>query len=435
MSTNTNTPIESQLFNKLTEMGSEIKGLEQTVKEVTSSAVSNEQFSELNESVTKLSQEFGETQKQLNQLAERVETEPAQVTSHYDGFEGFGRYLAHTYEVASNKPAHEQLTQYFRREYESRGLEFTNVSNIGSSGGWLVPKDIASQIMSVVVDANPILSQVKRVSTSSNRYEIPIRKQTDLGTGMAGGVVAYWTKEAASIDTSDASWEMLSIEVHKLAALCSATEELLTGSPYNIASQIQAFMTDAVSQKLMDSMINGTGAGELSGLMNAGCKVTQDKESGPQTADTVVYNNVLKMHSRILPQYQGAYTWLITPSVFTQLATMSLDVGTGGSAVYLPAGGASARPYQTLMGMPVYSNMFGQALGDEGDIIAFAPQSYVLVEGYTKFDTSMHFYFDTDKEALRLITRVGGAPWVTRALPLPNDASYTMSPIVTLQTR
>ena len=82
---------------------------------------------------------------------------------------------------------------------------------------------------------------------------------------------------------------------------------------------------------------------------------------------------------------------------------MSHAVGTGGSLVYMPAGGLGGQPYGTLFGRPVIPIEQAATLGDLGDII-FADLSggYILAEkGGIKADMSIYTRFEYDESVFR----------------------------------
>lgn len=99
--------------------------------------------------------------------------------------------------------------------------------------------------------------------------------------------------------------------------------------------------------------------------------------------------------------------WMANDDTFRQLAAMSLSVGVGGVPVWLPAGGASGKPFDTLMGKPLVFTEHCQTLGDAGDIL-FADWTQYLVgqrsgaAGGLKFASSIHLKFDYDQVALNL---------------------------------
>ncbi len=124
---------------------------------------------------------------------------------------------------------------------------------------------------------------------------------------------------------------------------------------------------------------------------------------------------------------------------FPQLAQMNLAVGTGGSAVWLPANGLSGQPYNTLMGLPLFLTEHCQALGTVGDIVLADWSQYLIggkAGGGIQTASSMHLYFNYDKTVYRFVLRYDGQPWWQSALtPKHGGATATMSPFIALATR
>jgi HK97 family phage major capsid protein len=188
---------------------------------------------------------------------------------------------------------------------------------------------------------------------------------------------------------------------------------------------------------LDDAIINGTGAGQPLGILNAGCLVSVAKESG-QTAATVVAENVIKMYSRLFASSRANAVWLINQAVEPQLFQMSLAVGTAGVPVYMPAGGLSAQPYGTLFGRPVLPVEQCAALGTVGDILfADLTGGYVLAEkNGVQAASSIHVRFNYDEQVFRFVLRVDGQPVRATALtPYKGGSGATQSHFVALATR
>ena len=93
---------------------------------------------------------------------------------------------------------------------------------------------------------------------------------------------------------------------------------------------------------LDDGIVNGTGVGQLLGILNSGCLVTVNKETG-QHAATVMAENVIKMDARILGSGESA-VWLCNKNIKPQLYTMSIAVGTGGVPITCPLAESVACP-------------------------------------------------------------------------------------------
>ncbi|MFH1572378.1 MAG: phage major capsid protein [Acidobacteriota bacterium] len=146
----------------------------------------------------------------------------------------------------------------------------------------------------------------------------------------------------------------------------------------------------------------------------------------------------MKMYSR--NSNPGNAVWLANENTLPQLASMALNVGTGGVPVFLPANGAAGLPYNTLFGRPLIFNKHCSTLGAVGDLI-FCDLSQYLVgmksgQGPAgKFDSSIHLKFDADQTAFRFVFRVDGQPWWPSSLTPPQATTATISPFVSIAAR
>jgi HK97 family phage major capsid protein len=181
--------------------------------------------------------------------------------------------------------------------------------------------------------------------------------------------------------------------------------------------------------------IKGTGAGEPQGVLssqNQGLLV-QAKATG-QGAATIVWENVIAMYSRLLPVSIDNAVWLASPDTFSELATMALSVGTGGSAVWLMDG--RGRPVLTLLGLPVIrTEKTPGYLGQQGDLSLIDFSFYLVGQrDAMSMDTSEHVRFTRDQTTIRVIQRNDGRPWLASPIT-PQNGGPTLSPFVTLQAR
>jgi HK97 family phage major capsid protein len=115
---------------------------------------------------------------------------------------------------------------------------------------------------------------------------------------------------------------------------------------------------------------------------------------------------------------------------------MSLNVGTGGVPVFLPANGLSGSPYMTLFGIPMIPSEHAATLGTAGDIVLGDFSEYALVrKGGLRSASSFHVKFLTDEVALKFNWRINGKPkWKTVIAP-EKGASSTLAPFVTIASR
>jgi len=318
---------------------------------------------------------------------------------------------------------------------EKRAAQGMSVS-VPSDGGFLVQQDFANEIMREVFDTGLLASRCRRIPiTVGNSIKIPGLDETSRATGSRqGGVRAYWADEASQFTASKPKFRSMELNLHKMIGLCYLTDELMDDAPA-LESYVRQAFVDEFSFQVDDAIMEGNGAGQPLGIKNAGCVVAQAIEGG-QAATTIVYENILKMWSRLLPQAKSDAVWLINTDCTPQLGQMSLSVGSGGSAVYIPPGGASASPYGTLMGKPILEIEQAETVGTQGDItLANFRRGYLLAEkGGVKADMSIHVRFLYDEQVFRFVLRLDGQPMLSSAIT-PFKGTNTLSHFVQLAVR
>jgi len=309
--------------------------------------------------------------------------------------------------------------------------------SVPSDGGFLVQQDFVTTLLKRVYETGVLAPRCRKIpiSATSNGLKINAIDESSRANGSRwGGVRAYWENEADQTTGSKPKFRQMELSLKKLMGLCYATDELLTDS-----SALEAVIGEAFAEefgfKLDDAIVNGTGAGQPLGVLESDALVSVGKETG-QAADTVLFENVVKMWSRLWARSKQNAVWLINQDIEPQLFGMSLNVGTGGVPVYLPAGGLSVSPYGSLFGRPVIPIEQAATLGDVGDIILADLSQYLLIDkGGINAASSIHVRFLYDESVFRFIYRVDGQPiWNTVLTPYKGTGS-TVSPFVALAAR
>jgi HK97 family phage major capsid protein len=295
---------------------------------------------------------------------------------------------------------------------------------VGADGGYLVPPDFRTNILQKVQGEDSLLALTDQQTTTGNSITLPIDDTTPWQA--TGGVQVYWESEGGVMTQSKVALQSNVIRANKLSALVPVTDELLEDSS-SLSSYLSRKVPDKMTYKINDAILNGSGAGKPIGIFGAAATVTQTKE-GAQVADTVVYNNIVKMWSRMYAPLRRKAVWIVNQDIEPQLATMTVPAAAGVSGpAYLPPGGLAASPNGTLMGRPIIYSEAAAAVGDVGDIalVDFSQYLSLTKTGGIKSDVSIHLWFDYGLTAFRFTMRVGGQPWwpsaITRAksaLPL-----------------
>ena len=310
--------------------------------------------------------------------------------------------------------------------------------SVPSDGGFLVQQDFSSDLLTQLFATGILAARCRRQQISGNANSMKINgvDETSRAASRSGGIIGYWKDEAAEKTASKPKFRQIELNLHKLIGLCYATDELLAD-----AAALESFIRTAFIAEfgfqLDDAIINGLGGGQPLGILASGCIVSVPKETG-QKAKTIVAENVMNMRSRLFASSRATAVWLINQNIEPELAKMSIAVGTGGVPVYMPAGGLSGLPYDTLYGRPVIPIEQCPTLGTVGDIIlADFTNGYILAEkGGVQTDMSIHVAFTSDQSVFRFVMRCDGQP--VRATPLTpykGGADYTQSHFITLETR
>ncbi|MFC4609730.1 phage major capsid protein [Streptomyces maoxianensis] len=305
-------------------------------------------------------------------------------------------------------------------------------STVPSDGGFLIPEYLRSELLRVSLEKSIVRSRARVIPMESLTVPFPTIDSSSNVSSVYGGITAYWTEEAGQLVESQAKFGRVKLEAKKLTAYAEVPNELYSDSLVSLEAFINQAFPEALAFFEDNAFMNGTGTGEPLGFFRADAQVSVAKESA-QAADTIKWENIVKMYARMLPSSLGNAVWIVNQEVFPQLATMALNVGTGGSAIWLN-NGAEGAP-MTILGRPVIITEKAGALGDINDI-NFVDLSYYLIGDRQSMtsDASPHYKFANDKTAIRFIERVDGRPWIQSAIT-PKKGSNTLSPFVTLAER
>lgn len=304
--------------------------------------------------------------------------------------------------------------------------------------GYLIPTEFSTNLLKVAVEKSDIFGKCQPMPMNTNALQVPYIAGFDHSGGLIhGGIQWKWIDEKTEKVATKPVFGKVELRLKKAIGMCYATDEILQDSPISLAPLLTVAFTDALTWTLDGVALNGSGAGQPMGIYNAPALIQVPIEP-EQAGDTIIYENIVKMYARMWRKKSGI--WYANDNTFPQLATMSLAVGVGGgSAVYLPAGGASGKPFDTLMGKPLVFSEHCRALGDVGDIYFADFSQYLIGQRATglvpEFATSIHLNFDYDQTAFRFTIRLDGQPWWPSAMTPRYATDDTLSPFVALAVR
>lgn len=305
-------------------------------------------------------------------------------------------------------------------------------STVPADGGFLIPEVLRSELLRISLEKAVVRSRARVIPMETLTVPFPMIDSTSNASNIYGGVAAYWTEEAGSLTDSSPTFGRVKLEAKKLTAYSEVPNELFADSLISLQMLINEIFPEAIAWFEDVAFINGSGVGEPLGFLNSPAMVSVAKEAG-QAADTIVWENLVKMYARMLPSSLSNAVWIANSDTFPELATMSLSVGTGGSAIWLTNG--QDGPPMRILGRPVLFTEKVPTLGDAGDIVLADMSHYLIGDRQAiQADTSPHYRFQTDMTSMRFIERVDGRPWLQSAIT-PRTGSNTLSPFVQLAAR
>jgi HK97 family phage major capsid protein len=301
-----------------------------------------------------------------------------------------------------------------------------------SSGGYLIPESMDTEIRSLSLEGSIVRSRATVVPMTTPQMLFPfVDWTTNVGSTFGGWTVTR-VGEGQAITASQAKFGRVRLDATKQVAGAEVPNEMfadvgaLDGFIRSTLPQARTFAEDK-------DFLTGSGVGEPLGAIASTntALITVAKETS-QVASTVVYENIMKMYQRMLPSSKGSAVWVVNPTTFTQLQSLSIPVGTGGAPVMLM--NMANGPVPTILGRPIIETEKVPALGSASDI-SFIDFKYYLIGDRpgSGLESSPHAQFMNDITVMKLTARNDGRPWIQS--PLTPTNGDTLSPFVTLGAR
>jgi HK97 family phage major capsid protein len=307
--------------------------------------------------------------------------------------------------------------------------------SVDAEGGFLVRPEFADGILQRTYEEGQVTGRCQTIPMSSNRLVLNALDEDSRATGQRyGGIQVFRVAEAAAYTQSQPKFKQLILTANKLIGLMYATDEILEDTAALAAWADQNF-PKAFAFQLDDEAINGSGSGQMLGVLISAATIVLAAESAQPTA-TVVTANILKMFSRLWAPSRKNAAWFINQDVEQQLYSLTLGSGTAVELLYTPAGYKNnGTEYGMLMGRPVIPIEQAATLGTQGDIILADMTQYLLGQkSGMKADSSIHVQFLTGQQVFRWTLRNDGQPIPKKPLT-PYKGANTLSPFVTLAAR
>jgi len=303
------------------------------------------------------------------------------------------------------------------------------VENVGASGGFLVPTEFIATLYAVMAEMNFVRPRATIIPMRRRQINIPVLNQTSTTSGVPhwfGGMTFYWAEEASAKTESDMSFRKISLVAHKMIGYTRASDELVEDSAISLDALLSGplGMAGGAAWHEEYAFLQGTGAGQPLGVINAGATITVNRAAG----NAVGYADLVNMYESLYPGHSANTTlWSFNQACVSNLMTVQDPAG---NYVWQP----NAREClpQTVFGLPVLFTEKQPRVGTAGDALLADWRYYLIgdrravtVES-TKFDRWAY-----DETSWRMVHRVDGQPWLSAPLTL-QDGTTQVSPFVIL---
>jgi HK97 family phage major capsid protein len=305
-------------------------------------------------------------------------------------------------------------------------------STVPSDGGFLIPEILRSDILQLALEGSVVRPYATVIPMDSLTVPIPAVDETSRVNNIYGGIQFYWTPEGGAGVDSSAKFSQINLVAKKLFGYSGIPNELLADAAAFVAWFGQAFPS-AYGWFEDIAFLNGNGGQEPQGVIGAAGAVTYTR-AGSGQSQTIGYDDIVKMFSRMYPASMRNSRWVANISAFPQLAELSFTPagGTTPVPVMLWQMNAVGTPVATLLGRPIEWTEKTPQLGTTGDLALVDFSQYLIGDRQAmSLESSNDYLFGTDKTAFRLLARIDGQPWLRTAIT-PHSNGPTLSPYVLL---
>lgn len=311
----------------------------------------------------------------------------------------------------------------------------SQAAGVPNLGGALIPPEFQASLQARMRERASLVSKCTVIPMSSLTVTLPDLADYDNSQGKVGGNIKFRTvAEMAQATENNFLIGDITLALKEYNALIKVSRQLIQFSPISVEGLIMGQIGDAQDLALTNHFINGTGGGVPLGVINSPALISVAKETG-QKADTLLYENILEMEKRAW-RSRGEYYG--SADIIRQLGVMSITVGTGGSAVFVPNGtSAAAALAKNLMGRNLTFLEECPTLGDLGDLILVDWSQYFVGQFAgapgIQAESSIHLNFDYRKECFQFTFYADGQPaWKDVHQPLKGTSK---SPYVAIAAR
>ncbi len=302
----------------------------------------------------------------------------------------------------------------------------------GGSGGYTTPVMYETQIFQIAAETGVIVPGAAMKPLGARSVEWPALNQyaapTSGQSAFFGGVTVARKGESAQRSASQPGFNKVALSAIDLTAYTEMSRDLLDDSTAVLDAYVPDLLGKAIGWREDWECINGTGAGQFLGIVNAACTINLSRN----TSSHIKYQDVFGLYVRLYSAGKKNAVWVVHPYTVSELLQIVDGSGRFIMIPWQPAGndtplGAAQATGFRMLGLPVLESEKAPVLGSTGDLMLCDRSAYFLGRrNGLEIGYSEHFKFDTDQIAIRAKLRNDGQPGFKKAITLA-DGTNTVS--------
>jgi len=258
-------------------------------------------------------------------------------------------------------------------ENQIRAFRASMLEGTPSAGGFSVPEPLVAQWLDDSIESEIIRPRATVWPMESASRKVPGWDCTDQSSTLFGGFAMEFLAEEGEGNKQTGKLRAIEMTAHKGAIFVDVSNELREDGQ-GFEAQLDRAMRTSISFGMDEAFFGGSGAGMPLGIRNDPAKISITKESG-QVADTICWENCVKMFARMYPAGRQRAIWLANDTTIPQLMQLSIAVGTAGSYVSVLKENSGTF---SIMGRPVVFTSHLPVVGDADDIMFVDLSQYAI---------------------------------------------------------
>lgn len=300
----------------------------------------------------------------------------------------------------------------------------------GTSGGYAVPHQYATEVLQMAEKQSPILAKITKIPVNGYSGEYPALDMSVTPTGgsgdtaLAAGVEDTIRNPGGSFTETTPVFTNLEWRVYETGGYTEVQKEFSQDSPLGIQALLKSLFSISISAKNERNLLRGSGVGQPLGILNSPVALPITTT----TNNVFAYADALKMIAQFWSVNPMSSCWIFHPSLWPDLGVMESTSG-GPGAFQANLGVAFGK---TLLGYEMAQSQHAPQANYAGDMLLADLSMYLMfVRQELAIDFSEHVGFLTGKDTWRFYQRNDGKPWLKAPITLADpQGSYQVSPFV-----